>query len=748
MKKPRLKYILGITAKLLALFVLAVLIFIATVQLGAWGALPTKEDLRDLSQQNASEIYDRNGALLGKFYLQDRQPISLDSIPQHVIDALIATEDARFYEHNGIDTRSLFRVLFKTILLQDSQSGGGSTLTQQLAKNLFSRKNYGPFTVPVVKTKEMITARRLERIYTKTELLELYLNTVPFSGNTYGIESASLKFFNKSASGLTLTEAATLVGTLKATATYNPYRNPERSKNRRNVVLAQMQRYGYLESEVYTLAREDSVKLDYGRYHEEEGLAPYFRETLRLKMLSWCEQQKELGKECNLYTSGLKIYTTLDKTLQEYAEDAVEAHLDKLQNEFEAEYGSQPPWGLAHPIFKSVVRKSAPYIKLKTAGLSENEIMDSLSKKREQQLSRFGQYTTEKASTLDSLQHYLKFLGAGMLAIDPSSGAVRTWVGGVDFRHFKFDHVAKNKRQVGSTFKPLVYATALERGIRPCDYFSAREIQYENMQGWSPSNAGDLEEDYMNYSMETALSQSINTVSVKVLEKAGIANTIDLARRLGIDSDLPQVPSLALGTAEITIPEIAGAYAAFVNDGKAVTPYYLMRIEDSEGKIMQSFQPKVSDEPAFSKSTRQIMLEMLKSVVDEGTAKRMRTTYSLPNALAGKTGTTQSNKDAWFVAIMPKMVTVTWVGHDDHRIGFKSTRIGQGAHAALPITARWLQKINRDRNYSDVSQAKFSPPNVRTLSLLDCEPTKRDSFFKRLFTNPKKKKKREFKDRN
>jgi penicillin-binding protein 1A len=734
--------------KIIGAIAVCILLFIATVYVGLWGALPKSEDLQEISQHKATEVYDRNGELLGKYYVHDRQPVPLSKIPTHVTEALLATEDIRFYEHSGIDSRSLLRVFFKTLLLQDAQSGGGSTLTQQLAKNLFRRKNYGPFTLPVAKTKEMIIAKRLERLYSKDELLSLYLNTVPFSGNTYGIESASLKFFNKTSDQLSLTEGATLVGTLKATSSYNPHRHPERSLQRRNVVLQQMRRYGFIDHETLERALTDSLHLRFGQFDEQQGIAPYFRETLRLHLLKWIDTQREAGMEYNLYTSGLKIYTTIDKTLQMYAEEAVAEKLQLLQQQFEKEYGDMAPWRRDGPIFQSALEKLPAYRKLKVAGLSEDTILDSLRIKMPMRLFEHDGTKEKMASTLDSLEHYLKFLSAGMLAIDPTNGAVRTWVGGIDYTHFKYDHIAKNRRQVGSTFKPIVYATALESGIAPCDYFPVREVAYSNMEGWSPSNSGEQDEPYMNVSMEAALSRSLNTVSVKILEEAGISNTLEMAKTLGIESDLPSVPSLALGTGEITIPELAGAYAAFVNGATAVTPHYLLRIENDEGEPLEIFEPEVSEQPAFSETTRQLMLEMLQTVVTQGTAKRLKTTYGLPNDLAGKTGTTQANKDAWFVGITPQIVSVTWVGHNDHRIGFKSTAIGQGAHAALPIFAEWLQKANKDPQFAQWTQTSFPSPTESVTRLLDCEPTKRDGFFKRLFTNPKRKKKRDFKSKN
>ena len=722
------------------------LFFVVSVYFGLWGALPSNKELTELSQYRASEIYDVNNQLIGKFYIENRQPIPLDSVPQHLIDALLATEDIRFYDHSGVDARSMFRVAIKSVLLQDKSAGGGSTITQQLAKNLFKRKPFGIFTLPVAKCKEILIAQRLERVYDKDKILEIYLNSAPFSGNTNGIESASRKFFNKSAIGLTLYESATLVGTLKATTYYNPYRYPERSVARRNVVLQQMFKYQYIDQETLRKNQQATLETDFASYDELSGLAPYFREKLRQRMLVWCKENSNLLKQPNLYTSGLKIYTTIDKQMQEYAEEATREHLQELQRQFEGEYGRNAPWNVQSDVFKNKLKSTIAYQKLKTKGLTEVEILDSLRRKRNMTVSSFGRKKRVRFGTMDSLSFYLKFLNTGTLAVAPD-GAIRTWVGGVDFENFKYDHI-QSKRQVGSTFKPIVYTAALENGMQPCDYISAREVAYENLNNWSPSNAGSKDEKYLNYSVKEALTQSINTVSVKILEQTGIQNVVSLSKKLNIGSELPEVPSLALGTAELSIMEMAGAYTSFINDRSAATPHYLLRIENAQGKILEEFDTPSPAEPAFSKTTQQQIIAMMQQVVNQGTAKRLRSTYGLRNVLAGKTGTTQSNKDAWFVGVSPRLVTVTWVGHDDHRIGFKSTRVGQGANAALPIAAKLYRKMNRDKKFDSLTNAKFPLMNAAVLATLECAPTKRDGFLKRLFTNPDKKKSKNFKDKN
>jgi penicillin-binding protein 1A len=742
----RLKSVLKKIGIALGIVIGLVCFFIGTVYFGFWGALPSKKELKELSLYRASEIYDVNNELIGKFYIQNRQPIPLDNMPQHVIDAAIATEDARFYSHNGIDTRSLFRVAIKSILLQDKSAGGGSTLTQQLAKNLFKRKDFSIFTLPVAKCKEIFIARKLESIYEKDKILELYLNSAPFSGNTNGIESASRKFFNKPTDKLTTAEGATLIGTLKATTFYNPYKYPERSINRRNVVLQQMHKYGYLNEADLQKFQKEPLVTDFARFDEQNGLAPYFREKLRQRMLVWCKKNTNLLQQPNLYTSGLKIYTTIDKKMQEYAEAATREHLQKLQEQFENEYGSKKPWGQKTDLFKNKLKTTQGYLRLKAKGYPEAQILDSLRRKRRMNVSSFGKQRRVWYSTLDSLEFYLKSLNTGTLAV-AADGAIKTWVGGVDFENFKYDHI-QSKRQVGSIFKPILYTAALESGMQPCDYISAREVAYENLNNWSPSNSGKKDEKYTNYSIKEALTQSINTVSVKIIEETGISEVIALSEKLNITSKLPEVPSLALGTAELSILEMAGAYTAFINDSRATTPYYLVKIENAQGKVLEAFKPEKSTKEVFSEKTRQQMLAMMQNVVNNGTAKRLRKNYRLKNDLAGKTGTTQSNKDAWFVGVTPTLVTVTWVGHDDHRIGFKSTRIGQGANAALPIVAKLLQKMNNDKSFDSITKAKFEKPSPEVIASLDCPPTKRDGFLKRLFTNPEKKKTKDFKEKN
>lgn len=736
----RFKWLLGIfTTFLIGLFG-----FYMSVYWEFWEPLPSKDQLSDIRQSEATEIYATQGELLGKYFIFDRQPIPYEEIPKHLINALIATEDARFFDHNGVDRRSLMRVIFKTILLQDESSGGGSTISQQLIKNLYPRKDHGIFSMPVTKTREAILATRLEKIYSKEEVLTLYLNTVPFGDNTFGIESAAEKFFGKGAEDLSLEESAVIIGMLKASHSYNPRLFPERSLRRRNVVMNQMQKYGYLTAEEYKISSAKPIDLTYTPFSHNKGIAPYFRASLRKKVQDWLTAYNDsTGMDYNLYTSGLKIYTTLDYNMQKLAEASMEEHLSELQDDFEKSYGNSAPWLKDASIVKSAMLNAPVYKKLKSKGLSEKQILDSLNQKHSIELWDWEGKKVVQASTLDSLRHYAKFLNAGMLSVDPFAGEIKAWIGGIDYEHYQYDHVRQSKRQVGSTFKPIVYATALEKGVEPCQFYSARQVTYANYNNWTPVNSPP---DYdKQYAMKAALSNSVNTVAVKVMEDGGLNNVIDLAHRMGITSEIPEVPSIALGTAEMSIVELAKAYTSFLNQGRPATPFFIKRIENSNGDILAEFKPEVQEEPVFSESTRIMMLSMMKGVVDDGTATRLRWKYGLKNDIVGKTGTTQDNKDGWFVGLTPRLVTVTWVGADDYRIGFRTTAMGQGANSALPIFGLMQQKMIAQGGFERYTEARFPPPSIGIQNLLNCAPEKRSGLLNRVFADNDKPKISEFK---
>lgn len=741
-KKPWVKWpLIGLLG-----FIIICLGFYASIYLGLWGKLPTRKELSVLKQSQATQVLDVDGKLIGKYYVFDRQSIHYKDLPQKLIDALIATEDIRFYEHDGVDDQSLVRVFFKTILMQNDSSGGGSTITLQLAKNLFGRKKFGFLGLVVNKLRESIVATRIEEVYSKKEILTLYFNTVPFSDNTYGIESASRKFFNKPAHELTLPEAATLVGSLKANHSYNPRLFPERSQLRRDVVLHQMIKYHFISEAEGNAAMHEKIILDYQYYRANQGVAPYFREKVKQKLQQLLKEkkyQKEDGSSYDVYKDGLKVYTTLNYQLQTAAEEAMQTHMTKLQEIYEKAWGENAPWLKNKKVIEAALKRLPFYRKLKKEGLSKVQIQDSLNAKKERELFDWKEADIRQVSIVDSLKHYLKFLNTGMVSLDPGTGAVRAYIGGIDYRFFKYDHVSQSKRQVGSTFKPFVYTTAIENGMDACTYFPIKAVTYTDVQNWTPKNATKESDDPdRKYSLKTALSHSINTIAVKVLHQAGIKRTIAQAHKMGISSEIEPVPSIALGTCDLGVMEMAKAYTCFVNNSKPVSPYYITKIEDKNGHVIAEFEPKEAGKKAFSDQTRQTLLEMLKGTVNDGTAKRLRTTYGLRNEIAGKTGTTQDNKDGWFIGITPNLVSVIWVGNDDQRIGFSNTAIGQGANSALPIFGLFWQKLNQSEDFNKFTHAHFEETSPEVLASLDCPSIKKPGFFKRLFGSKKTKKKK------
>lgn len=729
-----LKKILVAVAGLGAVAVAGFALLIAMVARGFFGPLPADEELRSISHPFAAEVYSADTVLLGKYYIQDRSAIPFDRIAPEVIQTLVATEDIRFFEHNGIDYRSLARVLIKSILLQKESSGGGSTITQQLAKNLYPRHRYRMLSMAVNKIREALIARRLERLYTKEEILALYLNTIPFGDNTFGIEAAAERFFSTSADKLTYDQAAILIGMLKATYTYNPRLFPERARGRRNVVLAQLGKYGFVKEAAVDSLQALPVELKYKRITPHSGLAPYFRAQIKDELIAWCRKHlKKSGEPYNLYTDGLKIYTTIDSRLQQYAEAAVRVRMKELQEEFDNHWKNKEPWAHRPKILQDAIRRSYHYRRLKEQELPEDEIMKIMNEPVPMTVFTWDGEREMNLSPIDSVKHYLRFLNAGFLAMNPRNGRILAWVGGIDHNYFQYDHVRRStRRQVGSTFKPFVYATALESGVQPCDYTPAEKTVYTNLDNWSPANNEDNYD--MKYSMEGALAYSVNTVSVRLLEQGGIDNTVALARRAGITADIPPVPSIALGTASISVIEMVTAYSSFVNEGMQVEPYYITAIADRHDSLLVRFKPPKPDERVMSAENAALIVEMLKRVVNEGTGASLRTRYGISNDIAGKTGTTQSNADGWFMALTPHLVVGTWVGASDPGIRFRTTTLGQGAHMALPIFAEFYKRLLRDKEKRWYVTARFRPLPEESRRLLDCDLFKEDAtFLEKLF---------------
>ena len=726
------------------LFLGFIAIFLLSIKFGVFGKLPNKEQLKSIQNPQATEILADDGASLGFLYNSFRSDVEFNQLPQHLIDALVATEDVRFYQHSGVDYRSLLRVIIKTILMQDRSAGGGSTLTQQLVKNLFPRDYHNYLQLLVIKIKEAMIAQRLESIYSKNEIILLYLNTVSFSDNTFGIGAATQTFFNKETKNLNLSESAILVGSLKATYTYNPRIFPENSLTRRNLVLAQMLKYEMFELPVYEEAVAQPIKLDYSPMKSDVGIAAYFREQVRKQLSQWAEDYAEkTGKAIDIYSDGLKIHTTLNQNMQQYAESAMKTHMRNLQKAFEQNWGNLAPWK-KKMVYEQYIKRTHHYQALKIAGKTEIEIQKILAEKKEMQVFDWSGSEVKIMSVIDSIQYALKTLQAGFVAMEPKTGAVKSWIGGIDFEYFKYDHVSQSKRQVGSTFKPFVYMAALENGVKACDYFSASAVTYNNLEGWKPTNSDDKDYTYINVNMQEALRKSMNTVSVRILEEAGIAAVLKLSEAVGITSEIPKVASLALGTAELSLLELATAYSSFLNNGRSATPFLIYKITDKLGNVLTEFEASEEKAAAFSQVNNQIMLEMMQNVVNTGTASRLRWRYKLSNQIAGKTGTTQNNRDGWFVGLLPNLVTISWVGADNGSIGFRATSIGQGANSALPIFGLWMQQVNKDGSLNAYSQAKFPNPSEKVIRLMDCPPLKEDGFFKKLFSNPDKEKSKNF----
>lgn len=700
------------TAALLLLILLFLMVYV-----GIFGRLANTDELQNIQNHLSSEIYSNDKVLLGRYFYQDRTNTRYEDLPEHLVHALVATEDVRFYEHRGIDPRSTLRVIFKSILLQQRSSGGGSTIHQQLAKNLFPRKRLWIISMPVNKFREMILAVRLDKAYTDEDILELYLNTVSFGENTFGIETATQRFFNKQPSELSIEESALLVGMLKGTSAYNPRNFPERALARRNLVLSRMASNKFLEQESCDSLSALPIKLDYRKISHNEGPASYFREHLRQKLLEWAENNpKPDGSRYNIYTDGLKIYTTINADLQAYAEQAVETHMEHLQRIFDRQWRSRDPWGKNNPYILKKLERTEQFERLKRRGMSREEIFETMKVPHQTEVFTWQGMKEMELSAYDSVVHYESFLHAGMLSMEASTGYVRAWVGGINSSFFKYDHVTSH-RQAGSTFKPILYAAALENGHDPCSYIENDSVVYEEYDDWTPRNSGTGYGGY--YSMKGALSHSVNTVSVKLLEETGIDKVIDFAHQLGIRSDLPEMLSLALGTGDVSLEEMVRAYSVFSNEGRMTTPIILRRIEDKNGDVLFENEPSFS-ELLLDPDHAMMMTEMMKSVVDTGTASSLRTIYKFENEIAGKTGTTQENTDGWFIGYTPVLITGIWVGGDLPNVRFRYGGYGQGAYAALPIWARYMQKINRDPLYRRSGKLSFEIPRYIKRQL-DCE---------------------------
>ncbi len=698
--------------------------FVFLVWAGVFGALPSREELAAIRQNTASEVYSADGKLLGRYFLENRLTVGNREVSPHVLHALVATEDARFFEHHGIDYVSLGRVLVKTILLGERRQGGGSTLSEQLARNLYPRHGKGWGSLLVSKVKEAIIAARLEKVYDKEAILLLYLNTVPFGEDIYGIETAAKRFFSKHARDLNPAEAATLVGMLAANTAYNPRLHPERSLRRRNVVLRRMGQHGFLSPGEVKRWQSTSLQLHYSRIDPGSGPAPYFLDHLRKAVEAILLENG--GDTLDLLTSGLRIETTLDAGLQMAARRAVKEHMIRLQREFDRHWQGHHPGDEDSPFFLMALRTSPRYRSLKGQGLGEKEILKAF--RRPVRDAEGDSYTP-----LDSLWRSIMTLHAAFVALDPRDGRVLAWVGGIDHGRWQYDHVTA-RRQAGSTFKPFVYATALEEEMKPCDLLPNERVSDPRLGGWSPANADGVYGGY--YSLKGALAHSVNTVTASLIARTGVPAVVALARRLGVTSEIPAVPAIALGAVEVSPLEMATAYAPFLNGGRRVAPFMVTRITDRQGRVVYEHLPGTG-EKVLEEETALTMLYMLKEVVDSGTARSLREVYHLPFDLAGKTGTTQAHADGWFMGLLPRLVTATWVGAESPEVHFRTLTLGQGSHTALPVFARFVKESSRHAAAKRWIEGTFPPLSPEMTHRFDCadyyaEKPERN-LFERLF---------------
>ncbi len=692
------------------------------ISMGVYGNLPDRQALANVTIYQGSEVLASDETVLGRYYIENRSNVKFEDISDHFINALIATEDARFFLHGGVDVRSWFRVFVKTLVLNDKASGGGSTLSQQLAKNLYPREEYGFGSLLINKLKEVLIAWKLESMYDKDEILELYLNTVPFSENTYGIKVAAHRFFNTTPEKLTVSQSAVLVGMLKATSVYNPNRFPERSMERRNLVLHQMAKYGYLKKELADSLKKEPIRLNYALLTNNEGLATHFREHLRLELKQQlADLRKPNGMAYDLYTDGLKIYTTIDAQLQAYAEQALKGRLKDLQKDFIEHLNGEAPWENDTILLLSKTA-SLRYQMLKESGFSEPEI-DSMFNVPIN-MTVFDWEKGEKQvmmSPMDSIKYYLGFLNAGFLAMEPNTGAIKAWVGGIEHKYFQYDHV-RSKRHVGSTFKPIVYANAIRRGIAPCTYTGDYLRTYTKYENWTPKNADNKYGG--SYSMEGGLINSINTVTVNLAMRSGPKYVAELAEELGVADTVLGVPAIALGAIETSLFNMMKVYGTFANEGKRPEPVYVTKVVTRDGEVLIDNRPKMDTsfwvqvmEPDHALMIR----EMLRSAVDRGTGMRLRYRYKFENDLAGKTGTSQNHSDGWFMGFTPTLVAGAWVGAESPAVRFRSLRLGQGANTALPIFAEFIKAMNGDDRYAKYVSSEFAEVPKHVKQALNCK---------------------------
>jgi penicillin-binding protein 1A len=749
--------------------VLLMFVLFMLISGGLMGYMPDFKELENPQSNLASEVISADQQLLGKYYRENRTIVNFENLPPHLVNALVATEDIRFYEHSGIDARGLFRVLFKTVILRDKNSGGGSTITQQLAKNLFPRDTVTDRSaiskaanLALTKFKEWVIAVKLERNYTKEEILAMYFNTVPFGSEAFGIKSAAYTFFNTSPDSLNMQEAAMLVGMVKGPSLYNPKRNPKRAKDRRNTVFEQMEKYDFISKMEFDSLKALDLKLDYKVQSHNEGIARYFREYLRTTMdakepdrrkysstnykkyqedsaqwadnplYGWCNKNlKANGKPYDIYSDGLKIYTTINSKMQRYAEEAVNEHMGKdlqpLFYKFKKGNKKAPfDWQMTDKqigkIYYNAMVRSERYAMLKKAKKDSAEIIKSFRTPTHMQVFKWTGDVDTVMTPLDSIRYYKFFLHTGLMSMEPQTGYVKAYVGDINFYHFKFDNVMQTRRQVGSTFKPIIYTLAMMPGYySPCYQVPNIPVSFPMPDGqpeYTPKYSILKGYEGKMIQLRVGLACSLNQISAWVLKQFSPATAIELARKMGIKSDLPEVNSICVGSADIKLSEMVGAYGTFVNKGVYSEPIVVTRIEDKIGNVIGStFKSKKRE--VISEGTAYRMISLMQGVVQIGTSTSIRHKYKLNNDIAGKTGTTNNNSDAWFIGCVPNLVTGVWVGGEERSIRFGTGAYGQGASAALPIWALFMQKIYNDGSL-EVSKDNFDLPESSDGIQMDC----------------------------
>ncbi len=723
---------------------MAIILLFLMASWGVFGALPTFEELENPENNLATEIISSDGKTLGTYAIQNRTPIQFKDLPENLVNALVATEDERFFEHSGIDFRSLARAIYKM-----GKGGGASTVTQQLAKNLFTKTASSNSVKRISqKAKEWVVSIKLERQYTKQEIIAMYLNQVDFLKQAVGVRSASRIYFGKEPKDLDLQESAIIVAMLKNPRQYNPYRkvSKKKSKGRRNVVFAQLAKNGFISQAEKDSLQKLPLKINFTPESHSDGYATYFREYLRDYLKKWVKKNpKPNGETYNIYRDGLKIYVTLDSRMQQYAEEAVKEHISNLQEYFfaEQEKNETAPFYDIEPkqvdmILRRAMKNSDRWREMKRKGVAEKDIEASFYRKTDMKIfSHKGDIDT-LMTPADSIRYYKYFLHSGLLSMEPQTGHIKAWVGGINNKHFKYDHVKQGKRQVGSTFKPFVYAAAINQlKMSPCEelpisLYTIPKGRFGISKAWTPTNSGSNPLRYKGtMTLKKGLANSVNTLSARLIDKVGPQNVIRLAKAAGITNRIPPGPAIALGTVELTLYEMVSAYGMFANKGLRVSPMMITRIEDKNGTVLDQFTPETKE--VLSEESAYVVVNLLEGVTTGGSGIRLRTTsprpdyvtgypYGFDNPIAGKTGTTQNHTDGWFMGVVPNLATGVWTGGEDRAIHFETIGKGQGASMSLPTWAIYMRKCYADPALN-ISKEPFEKPEEEVSIPLDCAGT-------------------------